>query len=138
MPYQYLEILNPRVSRYLIGSVWCFSSIWSVIGVYDWSQSNSANNKPPSNGIHFHKETDQSVYSIEVGQMCTNRNTLYFVISFFVIYVPTLIVMTSIYVPIFRTTLAHIRHIKCNTCVRGKINPTVRNTLAMVTQQLRS
>ena len=125
MPYQYLEILSSRTAKRLIAGTWCFAGVWSLIGVYKWSHSSS-------NPMAVSEKEHQSVYSIQVGQMCTNINTSYFVASFFGIYIPALIIMTGIYVSIMRTTLAHIRHIKSHSCVKGKINSIVKNTLAMV------
>ena len=115
-PYLYSKLLRPRVAKCLIAFIWSFSGIWSILGIYDWNYKLQST----STQISQFRKKDESVYSIKVGRMCTNKNTCYFVISFYAIYVPILITMAGIHVSVLCTTFTHIRHIKQHSRVRSE------------------
>ena len=44
--------------------------------------------------------------------MCTNTNTYYFMLSFYGVYIPVLIIMTCVYFKILHVAVTQIRKIK--------------------------
>ena len=64
-----------------------------------------------------------SVFSIQVFRMCTNTNTYYFLVSFYGIYIPVLMVITCVYIKILYVAIKQIRKIKQKGGVQEDLKP---------------
>lgn len=147
MPYKYVELLSSKISKRLVLAVWSISIMWSFIGIYKWesSQNNLTSNGPRKTGSvsQFYHNTTQhttlippstkhptypstflqtSIYSIRVERFCQNKNTYFFLASFYIIYIPVLLVMTCAYVKILHVALTQIRKIERNGTSTPKHN----------------
>ena len=144
MPYQYLDLLKSRVVKRLIVGVWCFSALWTLLGVWNWDHENSYPN------YHLHKHhinttlhnityirqisqnvaKEPQVFSIHAHPVCTNTNTQYLIACFYGIYIPVLVLMTCAYIKILHVALRQIRKIKQHGEVReDKSLPYIKSKL---------
>ena len=56
--------------------------------------------------------------------MCNNTNTYYFLLSFYGVYIPVLIIMTCVYFKILHVAVTQIRKIKKHDVVQGSVKPS--------------
>ena len=142
MPYHYLELFSTKVRRRLIAAVWCFSFVWSILGIYKWTDQNTTVQHTPQNStsqfnttLSPRVENDFALTSIEYVPRCINTNTYFFLVSFYAIYIPVLVVMACFYVHILHVAVSQIQKIKQHNTVRGCIRQITSFTSTEPLQQ---
>ncbi|XP_047138732.1 dopamine D2-like receptor isoform X1 [Hydra vulgaris] len=99
MPFRYPKIINKLRGRVLIVTVWTFAIAWSFLAIPNWSSH--------SRGSNIRKN--------EKFNTCSNENYAFYLTSYFGVYVPSLILMTCIYLKILHVVVRHIKAIDATT-----------------------
>ena len=93
IPFHYSEIVNDFRGRLSIGVVWTLAVCWSLLGLIKWDGKNGVNLD---------------------SKRCKNENYVYYSTSFFGVYIPSLLVMTCIYLKILHVAIKHINAIEAS------------------------
>jgi len=116
-PYEYFQLLTPQRSKICFFSIWLFSSLWGICGMFPW-------NSP------------QSIV-IDKG-WCTTLNRIFIGISFWGIFMPVLLIITCFYVKILKTALTQIRKIETTTCHSEGKSPGRRRRGSQLIKELKT
>ena len=97
MPFQYTSLLNRRRALVILLFVWIFSIFWATAGIFNWNKDSSI--------------------SVDGSSYCVNNNKMFYVVSFFGIYLVPLIAMSFTYIIILKVAISHVKAIEATQVV---------------------
>ena len=78
----------------MIGAVWLFAAVWSIIGIFKWEL-----------------DVEGSIMSVEPQPQCKNSNRLYYFVTYIAVYVSSLMIMAGTYLAVLVVAIRQIRSI---------------------------